>query len=156
MALIWTLTDGKAGDALQCLGVAETVIARIGGSLVEHKIAPRALYALAMPWGPADPADLTQFAPPWPDVAIASGRRAVTYLRWLKKRSPGTLTGTVKPAPSPNRRLCRKISRCSGPRRSSRPSSDQAKARDVRRLARWTGSQRTKLRARNSSVQPGG
>lgn len=96
MALIWTLTDGKAGDALQCLGVAETVIARIGGSLVEHKIAPRTLYALAMPWGPADPADLTQFAPPWPDVAIASGRRAVTYLRWLKKRSPGTLTVFLK------------------------------------------------------------
>ncbi len=96
MALIWTLTDGKAGDALQCIGVAETVLARVGGNLVEHRIAPRKLYALAMPWGPPDPADLARFSSPWPDVAIASGRRAVTYLRWLKRRSPHTLTVFLK------------------------------------------------------------
>lgn len=96
MALIWTLTDGKAGDALQCLGVAEAVLAEAGGSVVEHKLSPRFLYALAMPWGPPDPADLRQFVPPWPDVAIASGRRAVSTLRWLKQRSPSTLTVFLK------------------------------------------------------------
>ncbi|WP_413988687.1 mitochondrial fission ELM1 family protein [Labrys okinawensis] len=96
MARIWTLTDGKAGDALQCLGVAEAVIAEAGGSVVECKVAPRMLYELGMPWCLPDPADLRQFAPPWPDVAIASGRRAVTYLRWLKKRSPRTLTVFLK------------------------------------------------------------
>ncbi|WP_448146642.1 mitochondrial fission ELM1 family protein [Labrys miyagiensis] len=96
MALIWTLTDGKAGDALQCLGVAEAVVAEAGGRVVQRTVAPRALYALAMPWGPPDPADLAQLAPPWPDVAIASGRRSVAYLRWLKKHSPDTLTVFLK------------------------------------------------------------
>lgn len=96
MALIWTLTDGKAGDALQCLGVAEAVVAQIGGRIVEHRLSPRRLYALAMPWGPPDPADLERLKPPWPDLAIASGRRAVTYLAWLKRRSPATLTAFLK------------------------------------------------------------
>jgi mitochondrial fission protein ELM1 len=96
MALIWTLTDGKAGDALQCLGVAEAVLAETGGSFRGYKVRPRKLYALAMPWGPPDPADLTQFSPPWPEIAIASGRRAVAYLRWLKKQSPQTLTVFLK------------------------------------------------------------
>ncbi|MFC2248045.1 mitochondrial fission ELM1 family protein [Labrys portucalensis] len=96
MALIWTLTDGKAGDALQCLGVAEAVLEQTGGNIVEHKVSPRRLYALAMPWGPPDPADLRKLAPPWPDLAIASGRRAVSYLSWLKRRSPATLTVFLK------------------------------------------------------------
>jgi uncharacterized protein len=96
MALIWTITDGKAGDALQCLGVAEAVLAQTGGRIVEHAVAPRMLYALAMPWGPPDRADLARLGAPWPDVAIASGRRAVAYLRWLKKCSPRTLTVFLK------------------------------------------------------------
>ena len=97
MALIWTLTDGKAGDALQCLGVAEAVLEQTGGNIVEHKVSPRRLYALAMPWGPPDPADLRKLAPPWPDLAIASGRRAVSYLSWLKRRSsPPTGAGRGK------------------------------------------------------------
>lgn len=96
MALIWTLTDGKAGDALQCLGVAEAVLVQTGGSIVEHKVSPRRLFALAMPWGPPDPVDLKGLAPPWPDLAIASGRRAVRYLAWLKRRSPSTLTVFLK------------------------------------------------------------
>ncbi|MDQ0391829.1 mitochondrial fission ELM1 family protein [Labrys monachus] len=100
MAVIWTLTDGKAGDALQCLGVAEAVLAGTGGRIVEHRVRPRRLYALAMPWGPPDPADLQalseDLAAAAPDIAIASGRRAVTYLRWLKKRSPATFTVFLK------------------------------------------------------------
>ncbi|WP_448951574.1 mitochondrial fission ELM1 family protein [Labrys neptuniae] len=96
MALIWTLSDGKAGDALQCLGVAEAVLAESGGRIVEHRVSPRRLYALAMPWGPPDPVDLKGLTPPWPDLAIASGRRAVTYLAWLKRRSPATLTVFLK------------------------------------------------------------
>lgn len=96
MAMIWTLTDGKAGDAQQCLGVAQAVCAVTGGRIVEQTVSPRRFYALAMPWGLPDPADLAVLTAPWPDIAIASGRRAVTYLRWLKKRSPLTLTVFLK------------------------------------------------------------
>uniref|UniRef100_UPI003133B082 ELM1/GtrOC1 family putative glycosyltransferase n=1 Tax=Methylobacterium sp. CB376 TaxID=3138063 RepID=UPI003133B082 len=54
--------------------------------------APPALL-LARPRGPADPRDLA-LAPPWPDLAIAAGRRAVPVLRALRRRA-GAATFTV-------------------------------------------------------------
>src|SRR5689334_10432457 len=75
--LIRVITDGKAGDLVQCLGVAEQVIALAGGSIEERMVRPRFLFSLAMPWGPADPRDGEAVSEPYPDIAIASGRRAV-------------------------------------------------------------------------------
>lgn len=54
-----------------------------------------------MPWGPIDPKDHpdksgSPLTPPFPDIAIASGRRAVPYLRKLKALSPQTLTLFLK------------------------------------------------------------
>jgi mitochondrial fission protein ELM1 len=91
---VWVLTDGKAGDEEQCLGVAEA----LGVAAEVRRVAPRAPFAWLMPWGPIDPRDRARsegspIAPPFPDVAIASGRRAVPYLRALKRASRGrTLT----------------------------------------------------------------
>src|SRR5262249_38333226 len=48
------------------------------------------------PRGPVDPLDTKPLAPPYPDVAIASGRRAVAYLRRLKRLSPKTFTLFLK------------------------------------------------------------
>jgi uncharacterized protein len=94
----WILSDGKIGDEVQCLGIAEALglVAQI------RHIAPRPAYAWAMPYGPIDPRDRAHrpespLAPPFPNIAIAAGRRTVPYLRTLKRLSRGaTFTVFVK------------------------------------------------------------
>src|SRR3954471_3337626 len=93
---ILVLSDGKAGDRNQCLGVAEAVVRLIGGGHVEKTVAPRAPFSWLMPWGPPDPRDGGVLEPPYPGVAIASGRRVVASLRALKSRNPQCLTVFLK------------------------------------------------------------
>ncbi len=87
----WILTDGKIGDEVQCRGLAEAL--HIKAEL--RRVAPRRIYAWAMPFGPIDPregprVEAGPLAPPYPDLAIAAGRRTVPYLRALKRLSKGT------------------------------------------------------------------
>ncbi len=87
----WLLTDGKIGDEVQCLGIAEA----LGVANELRHVAPRPAYAWAMPYGPIDPRESpgqlgSPLTPPYPDLAIAAGRRAVPYLRMLKRASKGT------------------------------------------------------------------
>ncbi|MGO9135888.1 MAG: mitochondrial fission ELM1 family protein [Methylovirgula sp.] len=95
---LWILSDGKIGDEVQCLGIAEA----LGLNPELRHIAPRRTYAWAMPYGPIDPREAPQYtgsplAPPFPDIAIAAGRRTVPYLRALKAASQGkTFTVFVK------------------------------------------------------------
>lgn len=94
---IWVLTDGKAGDELQCLGIAE----ELGGDIETRQVKPRAPWSWLAPYGPADPRESQEkpgspIAPPYPDCVIASGRRAVPYLRQLRKLSPRTFTVFLK------------------------------------------------------------
>ena len=84
------LTDGKAGDLSQCLGLAEA----LGLDASIRRVAPRRVFALLAPWGPIDPAEApgrpsSPLAPPFPDLLIASGRRAVPYVRHLRRASGG-------------------------------------------------------------------
>lgn len=86
----WVLTDGKAGDEEPCLGVAEA----LGLRAELRRVAPRAIFAFAMPWGPPDPAEGpdrpgSPIRPPEPELVIASGRRSVPYLRAVARRSEG-------------------------------------------------------------------
>lgn len=86
----WVLTDGKAGDETQCIGVAEA----LGTAYGIRRVAPRPPFSWMMPWGPVDPRESesrpgSPIAPPFPDIVIASGRRAVPYLRRVKKASDG-------------------------------------------------------------------
>ena len=83
----WVLTDGKAGDEVQCLGVAE----ELGLTPEIRRVAPRAPFVWLMPWGPIDPREAparpgSPIAPPFPDILIASGRRTVPYLRARQAR----------------------------------------------------------------------
>lgn len=87
---IWVLTDGKAGDEVQCIGVAE----RLGVTPEIRRVAPRKPFAWLMPRGPIDPREApdrpgSPIRPPFPDIVIASGRRAIAYLRAVKKASNG-------------------------------------------------------------------
>ncbi len=94
-ATCWVLSDGKAGDEAQCLGVAE----RLGLVADIRRVKPRIPYVWIMPWGPVDPAEApdkagSPISPPWPDIVIASGRRTVAYLRRIKQEA-GSRTPTV-------------------------------------------------------------
>lgn len=87
--LAWIVTEGMAGTENQCLGVAEAlgvqpVIKRIG---------------LRQPWKTLSPyigfEKLESFSgddlnAPWPDLVIASGRKSIAAVRYIKKQSPKT------------------------------------------------------------------
>jgi len=86
----WVVTDGKAGDEGQCLGVADA----LGLTPQLRRVRPGAPFSWAMPWGPIDPREgprrrNSPIAPPFPDLLIASGRRAVPYVRAVKRASAG-------------------------------------------------------------------
>ncbi len=87
---VWIITDGKAGDLAQCTGVAEA----LGCAFQTRTIAPGPPFSWWLPFGPTDPREWenrtgSPIAPPYPDIAIASGRRAAGYLRRVKRISGG-------------------------------------------------------------------
>ncbi len=87
---LWVLTDGKIGDDVQCLAVA----AALATDFEKRVIAPRWPWHWLAPWGPMDPYDAphkqaSPIAPPYPDLLIASGRRAIPYARAVKRASGG-------------------------------------------------------------------
>ncbi|MCB8821528.1 mitochondrial fission ELM1 family protein [Microvirga rosea] len=86
----WVLTDGKAGDEMQALSVADA----LGLSPEIRRVRPRAPFSWLMPWGLIDPQERpgrhnSPIVPPFPDVLIGSGRRSVPYLRFIKHASGG-------------------------------------------------------------------
>ncbi|CAH1656627.1 conserved hypothetical protein [Hyphomicrobiales bacterium] len=94
----WVVTDGKIGDEGQCLAIAEA----LGLTPSVRRIAPRPPFSWAMPFGPIDPREApsrpgSPVAPPFPDILIASGRRAIAYVRHVKRASRGrTFTVILK------------------------------------------------------------
>lgn len=89
-AKAWIVTDGKAGDENQCIGLAEA----LGLSFEIRRVALRAPFTWLSPWGPVDPRDAPgrvggALAGPFPDLVIASGRRAVPAFRALRRASGG-------------------------------------------------------------------
>jgi uncharacterized protein len=94
----WVLSDGKIGDETQCFGILEA----LGLTPERRVVAPRKIFAWAMPWGPIDPRDArpragARIVGPWPDIVAAAGRRTVPYLRHIKRASHGaTFTIFIK------------------------------------------------------------
>jgi mitochondrial fission protein ELM1 len=92
----WIVTDGKAGDLAQALGIAE----RLALAPDIRTIAPRAPwrwlmpYAWELPFLAIDPAETpgrtgSPLGGAMPDLVIASGRRAAAYLPAIKRASGG-------------------------------------------------------------------
>lgn len=94
-AKAWIITDDKVGMQVQVRGIADAL-----GLAAEWKeVRPRALWALMAPWGPVDPAERFgepggRFSPPWPTIALATGRLSIPYIRALRRQS-GIATYTV-------------------------------------------------------------
>lgn len=93
---VWIISDGKAGHELQMLGVAEA----LGATPVVKRIRePGRLYKLTAPYGrPPLTARFgregSEFGPPWPALALATGRLTTPYIRALKRKA-GLATFTV-------------------------------------------------------------
>ena len=91
----WIITDGKTGMDVQARGVADA----LGVAYDMKHVSPRGLWAITAPWGPVGPGERfgklrSAFAPPWPALAIATGRASIPYLRALR-RLAGARTFTV-------------------------------------------------------------
>jgi uncharacterized protein len=95
-ATCWIITDGKAGMDVQARGVADA----LGVSYVFKHVTPGGLWAALAPWGPVAPSERfgepgTLFAPPWPDLAIATGRASIPYLTALRRRAGAGLYSVI-------------------------------------------------------------
>ncbi len=85
----WIVTEGLAGTENQCLGVAES----LGLSPEIKRIGLRQPWKAFSPFlGLECPGTFTgdALSPPWPDLVIASGRKAVAAARYIKRRSHGS------------------------------------------------------------------
>jgi hypothetical protein len=84
----WIITDGKIGMDVQCIGVARA----LGLDYSQKVVNPAGLYRTFSPYAPVNPAerfgkDGSVFAPPWPDIAIATGRLSIPYLRAIERHA---------------------------------------------------------------------
>jgi uncharacterized protein len=91
----WIISDGKRGNEVQSGGV----LAALGLVCETKLVAPKGLWRVLSPWGPVSPSEHfgaapSQFRPPWPDFAIATGRLTTPYIRALK-RAAGLATYTI-------------------------------------------------------------
>ncbi len=82
----WLITDGKRGMDVQAIGVADA----LGLDYALKHVAPRPPFSWTAPWGPVSPRERlgrpgSLFAPPWPDIAISTGRQSVPYMRALAR-----------------------------------------------------------------------
>ncbi|SEP80661.1 hypothetical protein SAMN05216548_101537 [Faunimonas pinastri] len=93
---IWLVTDGKAGDLAQVEGLAMA----LGGRTQRRDIHPRRPWAWLAPAGGPDPREDprragSRLAPPFPDIVIATGRRAVPVVRAFRGLDPATRPFTI-------------------------------------------------------------
>lgn len=91
---IWVITEGIAGTENQCIGVAERMADLMPAS---HKVMR---VTLKQPWQTLSPyiggggahiyaAGSDVPTAPWPDLVIASGRKAIAPALYIKKQSQG-------------------------------------------------------------------
>ncbi len=91
----WIISDGKAGNDVQTQGIANA----LGLAVTVKRINPEGIHKLLSPWIGVprsvrfgEPG--SDFAPPWPDVAMSIGRLTTPYIRELKRHA-GKATFTV-------------------------------------------------------------
>jgi hypothetical protein len=87
---LWIISDGKAGNDAQAIGVAEA----LGLPYEVKSVQPKGIWKLLSPYGPVNPWERfgrggSSFRPPWPAIAIATGRLTTPYIRALKRASRG-------------------------------------------------------------------
>ena len=91
----WLITDDKIGMQVQVKGVADA----LGLDWEAKQVDPAGIWKMLAPFGPPDPKHRFGkpdglLAPPWPEVAIATGRLSIPYIRALRRKA-GLATFTV-------------------------------------------------------------
>ena len=77
----WIISSGLIGCENQCFGITE----RMGINAELKRIIPSKFISLTAPYG--RPIFDNQLNSPWPDLAIAAGRKTIPYLRHIKRLS---------------------------------------------------------------------
>lgn len=87
--VVWVLSDDRAGNTSQALGVAEALGWEFITKDVRYTWAGRLpnLLRQASLIG-VDAASGAAMVSPWPDLVIAAGRRTAPVARWIKRRNP--------------------------------------------------------------------
>lgn len=83
----WVITEGMIGTENQCLGVAEA----LGVNPIIIQIKLKQPWKILTPWLGFEKHStfLPDLSPPWPDLLITAGRKAVAASRYIKKQSKG-------------------------------------------------------------------
>lgn len=84
---VWIITEGLAGTENQCIGVAEALgvdfaVKRIGLRQPWRALSPYLALETSVTFD-------TPLMPPWPDLLITSGRKAIAASRYIKRKSGG-------------------------------------------------------------------
>lgn len=86
--IIWVLTDDRAGNVAQAVGVAEALNRPFETKAIRYTPLARlpnvVTGATLLGLTPESRAALT---PPWPDVVISAGRRTAPAARWIKRKA---------------------------------------------------------------------
>jgi len=95
-ARCWIISEAKAGMDTQTRGLADA----LGVDVEMKRVALHGLKKLTSPWGRVPKRagfglSGSDFCPPWPVLAIATGRAAIPYLRELKRRAGPALYTVV-------------------------------------------------------------
>lgn len=101
--LVWTLTGRNAGDNAQALALATDVATNTGGATVEIPLRFNLMREAPNKWLGASLASLSSARPepPWPDLVIGVGRRAVSAARWIQAQSGAKLVWLGRPRAAP-------------------------------------------------------
>ena len=99
---IWVLIDDRAGNASQCLGVAEALRLAFEERHIRYAAAatlPNAM--LGSSFGGLTRESRDALRPPWPDLVIAAGRRTAPVARAIKRLNRGStfLAQVMHPGP---------------------------------------------------------
>lgn len=84
----WLITDGKIGMDVQVKGVADA----LGLNCQLKHVSPREPFRMLSPYGPVDPRERlgspgSPFAPPYPEVLLATGRLSIPYFRAVLRKA---------------------------------------------------------------------
>lgn len=87
----WVITEGMIGTQNQCVGVVESLMGAYDLDLQIKTVSLRQPWKTLTPWlGLEQSWSFKEpYEAPWPDLVIASGRKAVAASRFIKKRSNG-------------------------------------------------------------------
>ncbi|MCW8835792.1 MAG: mitochondrial fission ELM1 family protein [Rhodospirillales bacterium] len=88
--LIWVLTDDRAGNVSQCMGVAEALNLPFDIKKLEYTAAAALPNFIMMAsFGGLTESTRVNMTMPWPDIVIAAGRRTAPVARHIKKLNNG-------------------------------------------------------------------